>query len=322
MTFADLLPPGLSGETAIEIAAGLANFLAILAIYRAFAPDNSVNARARIHAKRRSELRADLLSSTRAARRQKSVGALRSLLDRLKLTRGEETRKASELLAQAGWRSHDALTIFLSLRLGLPLGLGLLAYILAPGLSSHMSPAIRALIAMVGIVTGSFAPTFFVKNAAQKRRQKIQRGLPDALDLFVICAEAGLSLDAAVGRVAREIGANSPELADELGLMAIELGFLPNRRDALTNLTKRIDMASIRGLVNTLAQTERYGTPLAQSLRVLASEFRNTRMMKAEEKAARLPATLTVPMIVFILPPLFVVLIGPAVIQVLASLHR
>jgi tight adherence protein C len=111
-------------------------------------------------------------------------------------------------------------------------------------------------------------------------------------------------------------------MADELGLTAIELGFLPDRRDALHNLARRVGTSDVRGLVNTLVQTEKYGTPLAQSLRVLATEFRDTRMMKAEEKAARLPATLTVPMIMFILPPLFVVLIGPAVLQVLATNWR
>jgi tight adherence protein C len=326
MNIPAIIPPGLTGETAIEIGAGIANFLALYALYKAFAPDNSVDARARGLAEKRRELRDTLLaparSSGRAAGRQKSITAVRALLERLKLTRGEEVRKASELLAQAGWRTSDALTVFLGFRLGMPLGLGILAYLLAPGFAHHISPMMRAMIGLIGIAAGAFAPTFYVKNAATKRRQKIQKGLPDALDLFVICAEAGLSLDAAVTRVAREIGASAPELGDELGLMSIELGFLPNRRDALNNLTKRVDMASIRGLVNTLVQTERYGTPLAQSLRVLASEFRNMRMMKAEEKAARLPATLTVPMIVFILPPLFVVLIGPAIIQVMSQLRH
>jgi len=322
MNIAALLPTAMSGETAVEIAAGVLNFLALLALYRAFAPSGSVNARARSHAKRRSELRATLLTPARAARRKKSVTAVRGLLERLKLTHGEEVKKASELLAQGGWRAPDALTIFLGLRLAMPLGLGILVYVMAPGILGHLSSTGRVLVGVLGIVGGGFAPSSFVKNACKKRQHKIQRGLPDALDLFVICSEAGLSLDAAADRVAREIGANAPELADELGLMAIELGFLPNRRDALVNLTKRVDLPSIRGLVNTLSQTERYGTPLAQSLRVLASEFRNTRMMKAEEKAARLPATLTVPMIIFILPPLFVVLIGPAIIQVLASLHK
>jgi tight adherence protein C len=149
----------------------------------------------------------------------------------------------------------------------------------------------------------------------------LRKQLPDALDLLVICAEAGLSLDAALTRVARELGGSAPQLADEFGLTSVELGFLPNRRQALLNLAKRTDLASVRGVVNTLVQTERYGTPLAHALRVLAAEFRDERMLKAEEKAARLPATLTVPMILFILPTLFLVLIGPAIIRTLETLH-
>ncbi len=148
------------------------------------------------------------------------------------------------------------------------------------------------------------------------------RGLPDGLDLMVICAEAGLSLDASLNRIAQEIGPSAPELADELALTAVELSFLPERRQALVNLENRSSLPAIRGVVNTLVQTEKYGTPLSQSLRVLSNEFRDTRMLRAEEKAARLPATLTVPMILFILPTLFIVLVGPAMIDVYDNLIR
>jgi tight adherence protein C len=137
---------------------------------------------------------------------------------------------------------------------------------------------------------------------------------------MVICTEAGLGLEAALYRVSDELGPNAPELADELHLTAIELGFLPDRRIALQNLTARTELPSIRGVVNALVQTEKYGTPLASSLRVLATEYRDERMLKAEEKAAKLPATLTVPMIVFILPTLFIVLLGPAILKALDSL--
>ena len=303
----------------IEMIVGLATFAAVYAFYRGLFPDGSMSGRVRSHLKRRRE---NPSGQVRAARRQKSVGMVRSLLEYLKLTRGEEVRKSTELLIQAGWRAPDALTIFLGLRLGLPVALGVLAFFIAPGVSHKMGILGRTGVGLAGIMLGAHGPSIAVKNAIQKRRDKIQLGLPDALDLLVICAEAGLGLEAAIGRVAREIGPSAPELADELGLTAVELGFLPNRRDALTNLTRRVDTTPVRNLVNTLAQTERYGTPLAQALRVLAGEFRNMRMMKAEEKAARLPATLTVPMMLFILPPLFVVLIGPAIIQILDKLHH
>jgi tight adherence protein C len=304
---------------AIEVIVGLASFGVAFALYRAIFPESAMSSRVHAHLEQRLE-RGKARSP--AARRQKSVGIVRALLERLRLTRGEEVRKSTELLVQAGWRAPDALTIFLGLRLALPLGLGILAFMLAPGISRHINLVTRICVGCAGVMAGAYAPSMMVKNTIQNRRQKIQMGLADALDLFVICAEAGLGLEAAISRVAREIGASAPELADELGLTAIELGFLPNRRDALANLTRRVDTASIRNLVNTLTQTERYGTPLAQSLRVLASEFRNMRMMRAEEKAARLPATLTVPMIVFVMPPLFSVLIGPAIIQIMASLHH
>jgi tight adherence protein C len=314
-------PAGIAGVTIVAITIGIATFGTLLSLYRAFSSNGLASERARSYIRRRREPCQATLGPARATGRQKSVGVMRRLLERLKLTRGEEVRKATELLAQAGWRTPDALTIFLSLRLAMPLGLGILAYILAPSLMAHATPSLRMLAGLAGIAAGAFAPSYFVKNASQKRQRQIQKALPDTLDLFVICSEAGLGLDTTIVRVGREIASNAPELADELSLTGIELGFLPNRRDALFNLTKRADTPSMRALVNTLVQTERYGTPLAQSLRMLAGEFRNLRMMKVEEKAARLPAILTVPMIVFILPALFVVLIGPAIIQVLSSLH-
>lgn len=323
MSLTHLLPDGVTPSLAIYLAAGLANLLALVILYRAFAPGEVVSARARAHARRRKELRTALLAQPRrSSRPQRPVTAVRALLERLKLTRGEEVRKAVDSLAQAGLRTPDALTIFLGLRLAAPPLMGIAAFIVAPLMAPHASAMLRGLAALAGAGAGAYAPTLYVGNAAKKRQQKIQKQLPDALDLFVICAEAGLGLDATFTRVAREIAPNGPELADEFGLTAIELGFLPNRRDALTNLAKRADMPSIRSLVNTLSQSERYGTPLAQSMRVLSEEFRGNRMMKAEEKAARLPATLTIPMIVFVLPPLFIILVGPAVIQVMATMHK
>jgi tight adherence protein C len=189
-------------------------------------------------------------------------------------------------------------------------------------LNGSLTTTYKLLGTVFSAVAGAYGPSVVLGNLIKRRQKKIQKSLPDALDLLVICAEAGLSLDGALTRVAREIAPASPEFADELGLTAIELGFLPNRTEALKNLLRRTDMPSIRGVVNTLAQTERYGTPLASSLRVLTAEFRDQRMMKAEEKAGRLPATLTVPMILFILPTLFVILVGPAAIQVIHTFRH
>jgi len=311
-----LLPFGLAPETALSLGLGAAAFATVVLLGRAFMPHDPMGARIKAHAKRRSQLRQQLISTPRKGRRA-HVSLLRDLVDRLKLTQGEESRSSADKLAQAGFRSRDALVVFLSLRLILPLILAGLAWLAVETTAPGMTMTYKLLLTVAGAVAGAYGPTVILGNLIKRRQKSIQKALPDALDLLVICAEAGLSLDGALTRVAREIAPASPELADEFGLTAIELGFLPNRTEALRNLQRRVDMASVRGVVNTLAQTERYGTPLASSLRVLTAEFRDQRMMKAEEKAGRLPATLTVPMILFILPTLFVILVGPAAIQVI-----
>jgi tight adherence protein C len=321
MSPTDFLPSGMTPETALSLALGIAAFTTVVLLGRVFMPHNPMGARIKAHARRRSQLRSELIATPRRAR-QRHVGLLRNLVDRLKLTQGEESRGSAEKLAQAGCRSRDALVVFLSIRLILPLVLGISAWVLIVSFKPDMATTYKLLVTVFAAVAGAYGPSLALGNMIKRRQKKIQKALPDALDLLVICAEAGLSLDGALTRVAREIGPATPELADELGLTAIELGFLPNRSEALKNLLRRTDMPSIRGVVNTLAQTERYGTPLASSLRVLTAEFRDARMMKAEEKAGRLPATLTVPMILFILPTLFIILVGPAAIQVVHTFRH
>ena len=316
----DLLPFALNPQTLVSVMTGLGTFVSILAVIRAFVPHDPMRVRLKQHAKRRSELRTELIATPRRGR-QAPVTLLRNLVERLKLTQGQESRGTAEKLAQAGLRTRDALVVFLSVRLVLPLVLSILTWIVIEALSPAMVTVYKLFATVVAAVAGAYGPSLLLGKLIARRQKAIQKALPDALDLMVICAEAGLSLDGSLTRVAREIGNSSPELADELGLTAIELGFLPNRTEALRNLQKRADIPSIRGVINTLVQTERYGTPLASSLRVLTAEFRDQRMMKAEEKAGRLPATLTVPMILFILPTLFIVLCGPAAINVMHTIR-
>jgi len=310
---------GLINETTIAIAAGIGVFITLLAFAQALMPSDPMAARLRSHKKRRDTLRQELLGNSAAdARRAAQISSLKQLLDRLKLLRGDEARKTSEQLAQAGWRSRDALAIYLGIRLASPF-VGAIGSLVAVWLFMPDATGMHKMLAMVGaVLLFGFAPVYGLKRAIKRRQNFLRKQIPDGLDLLVICAESGLSMDAAFARVARELGFSSPHLADEIGLTSVELGFLPNRRQALQNLAKRTDLPAVRGVVNTLVQTERYGTPLAHSLRVLSAEFRDERMLKAEEKAAKLPAVLTVPMILFILPVLFVVLIGPAIIQVIA----
>jgi tight adherence protein C len=184
------------------------------------------------------------------------------------------------------------------------------------------SPLKAYALAAGALVLSYKAPDLYLNNRIQKRSHAIRQALPDALDLLVICAEAGLTIDAAFARVAKELGRAYAELGEEFSLTAIELGFLTDRRQAFDNLATRIDLESIRGVATTMIQTEKYGTPLASSLRVLAAEFRHERMMRAEEKAARLPAIMTVPLILFILPVLFIVILGPAACSIHDTLMR
>jgi tight adherence protein C len=184
------------------------------------------------------------------------------------------------------------------------------------------SPMMRSGVLAVTVGLAYKGPELYIGNIATKRTKEIQKGLPDALDLLVICAEAGLTVDAAFNRVAKELGRAYPELGDEFALTAIELSFLNERRQAFNNLAYRVNLDAVKGVVTTMIQTERYGTPLASALRVLSAEFRNERMMRAEEKAARLPAIMTIPLILFILPTLFVVILGPAACSISDNLLK
>ncbi|HEY3918614.1 MAG TPA: type II secretion system F family protein [Stellaceae bacterium] len=249
-----------------------------------------------------------------------SLATLKRIVEALKLTRGEEAQSTADKLAKAGYRSREALVIYMGIRLLLPVALTSLVFVIVA--LFHLAVAQLAMSGVSIAAGATYLPPTVLKRLTAARNRRFTRALPDVLDLLVICAEGGLSLDGALNRVSREFRRFLPEMADELGLAAIELGFLPDRRDALMNLAKRVDIPGMQSLVHTLVQTERYGTPLAQSLRALSTELRDERMLKAEEKAAKLPATMTVPMIIFILPAVFIVLIGPAALSIFHVMHH
>jgi tight adherence protein C len=318
-----LFSGGLRMEDLIVAMTAISTFLVIFAVWRTLLMRDPMAPRLKALARRRQGLREEMLATRKRSGelRADHVNFMRSVIDRFSLMRSSITDQATLKLENAGWRSRDALIAYVFFKFVLPIAAGLGALAFFHGLNPYdMEPMVRTLSSLVVVVLMAYAPDIYIKNATDKRRTAMQKALPDALDLMVICAEAGLSLDAALARVSREIGPAHPELADELGLTSVELGFLPERAKALENLARRSGLSSVRGLVNTLMQTEKYGTPLSNSLRVLSAEFRNERMLKAEAKAARLPAILTVPMIVFIMPALFVVLLGPAIIRTIDGL--
>ena len=318
----EYLPFGLTSDSLLVSLLALMAFTVVIAIWFGLIERSPLESRARNIASRRNELKSTLLASKpRARRRAESVGFMKRVVNTLRLLQDQQVSKLRDRLAQAGYRSQDAIIIFVFFKALMPAGLGIVSFIIFYIVKiGEFQPAINLLIVCASCLFGFLAPDLYVSNTTAKRQQRLAKALPDGLDLLVICAESGLSLDAGLERVAREIGNASPDLAEELQLTSVELGFLPERRHALLNLNRRTNLSAIRGVVNTLVQTEKYGTPLSQSLRVLANEFRDQRLLRAEEKAARLPATLTVPMIVFILPVLFIVLVGPAIISVMDSM--
>ncbi len=315
---ADWLPPGVGLDDVIVLLASLAALAMFFAMWQALRPNSPFERRLEQIIHRKETLRQSMLANRRSPHRRTPVGLMREAVTRLDLLRSRHAAEARQMLARAGIRSQDAMVKYLFAQISLPFLFGSL--ILADTHVLHLMPLppqFGFLPAMGAILFGFWAPKIYLRNAADKRAKQLQLALPDGLDLMVICAEAGLSLDATLVRVSRELGNTWPELAEEYAITAAELTFLPERRTAFENLNARTDSDGIRGVVNTLQQTAKFGTPLAQSLRVLASEMRTARMTRAEEKAARLPALLTIPMIVFILPTLFIVLLGPAAINVM-----
>jgi tight adherence protein C len=296
----------------------VAAFAVLLAIYAATTARDPMSRRVKALNDRREQLKAGITASTKRraklVQRNDTTDRIRSLLSNLKVLQDEQVKAAQIKLMQAGIRSKEWAVAVIFGRLVLPIVFGGLIVYLVYGtdMFATYSPLKRYGIVAVTFILSYKAPDLYLKNKITKRTDAIRKGLPDALDLLVICAEAGLTVDAAFQRVARELGRAYPELGDEFTMTAIELGFLTERRQAFENLSTRVKLDAIKGVVTTMVQTEKYGTPLASALRVLSAEFRHERMMRAEEKAARLPAIMTVPLILFILPTLFVVILGPA----------
>jgi tight adherence protein C len=296
----------------------LALMALLVAIYAGMTVRDPMAKRVKALNERREQLKAGITASTRKRTRlnhsSRTTDQMRTFLGSLKVLQDKQLKEAQTKLMQAGIRSKDVAIAVIFGRMVLPIVIGgtfifgvyVLDWFPTWGGFKHY------LLVSGALLLSYKAPDLIVQNKITKRTAAIRKGLPDALDLLVICAEAGLTVDAAFHRVAKELGKGYPELGDEMALTGIELGFLTDRRTAFENLAQRVNLDSIRGVVTTMIQTEKYGTPLASALRVLSAEFRHDRMMKAEEKAARLPAIMTVPLILFILPVLFIVILGPA----------
>jgi len=249
--------------------------------------------------------------------RQRPSTLLKRLVDTLNLTSWLSTETAKETLAKAGFRGAGAEYAFVTGRLLAPIGFAIFATVYIFFFAHWEQPlAIKLGGVMAAIYLGVKAPEIYLRNATQKRQKSLERAYPNTLDLMLICAESGMSIEHTMRKVSSEIGVESVEMAEELTLLAAEMSYLQDRRTAFENLNGRTGLESIRSLTTVLIQSERYGTPLGAALRVLSQESRDHRMNLAEKKAAALPPTLTVPMILFFLPGLFAAILTPAAIQI------
>jgi len=249
--------------------------------------------------------------------RQTDQGFKKRVVDRLNLSKLLEDPKVVESLAQAGFRGPRPLTTFYFFRFTMPFVMAaFVAFYLFAINDFGLTGMMRVAAVVGGFVAGFYLPNLYISNRAAKRRQSIVQAFPDSLDLLLICVESGMSIEAAITKVGAEIGGQSIDLAEEFTLMSAELSYLPERRQAYEGFAKRTNHPGIKSVSTAMIQAEKYGTPLGQALRVMAKENRELRLAAAEKKAAALPAKLTVPMIVFFLPVLFVVILGPAIIKI------
>lgn len=301
------------------LAAG-ACFATIVTIAAPSLAEDKLGSRLKEVAKKREELRkrsrAELAKGAGSLQHKDANSFAKSLVNKLNLQKALADDTLAEKLVRAGLRGNAAQTMFYFYRAALPIGFALaaLAYVIFMG--QELSFQMKLVAVVGGLAAGFYAPNIYLKNLADNRRTKIMSSFPDSLDMMLICVESGMSIEMALQRVGQEIATASVELAEEFSLTTAELSYLPERRMAYENLARRTNHPGVKAVAMALTQAEKYGTPVGQALRVMAKENRDLRLAEAEKKAASLPPKLTVPMIVFFLPVLFAVIIGPALIQV------
>ena len=314
------LPRWLSVDDFYVLLTGATAFLCVLAISSSFSDRNPMMSKIRAIQERRQNLQKESRAPKGRKKPETSVNFMRAVVIRFQLLKKNQVGHLEAKLIEAGFRSNDAIYVLTFFNLITPIILGIIGFFYMrykQQLPGAVPSTMNFVWPILGAYLGLKLPGYYVGHVRKKRYASIQKALSDTLDLMTICAEAGLSLATMLDRVSKELAMTYPEISEELMLTSIEIGFLPDRNKALTNLAERCTLQEVRGISSVLIQTEKYGTPIAQALRVLANEFRQTRMLRAEQKAARLPALMTVPMILFILPTLFIVIIAPAAVKLM-----
>ena len=305
-------------ESIASLLVALAVFGTAMTVFLPLLQGNKLETRLKAVSMQREKLRKQSRAAleNKKGLRRKDDSAIGSISSKLNLAKALEDPNLQDTLNKAGMRGPGPVSAFYFARMTLPfvgmiLVFGYVFFVNDFG----MQPMMKYSSILFGAAGGFYAPNIYVSNLAQKRQKSLMRAFPDALDMLLICVEAGMSIELGFHKVSQEIGSASPELAEEFGLTVAELSYLPERRQAYENLAKRTGHEGVKAVCMALGQAERYGTPLGDALRVMAKENRDMRMSEAEKKAAALPAKLTVPMIVFFLPVLFLVVLGPAYIK-------
>jgi len=305
----------------LTVLIAILTFATLFTLLGSFTGGAKLENRMKAVADRREELRRrsrqQIAQGAAGSLRHTDQGFKKRVVERLNLSKLLEDPKVVESLAQAGYRGPKPLTTYYFFRLTMPFIMGTLVAVYLFAVNDFgLTGMVRFAAVVFGFAAGFYLPNVYIKNKADKRRQSIVQAFPDSLDLLLICVESGMSIEAAITKVGAEIGGQSIDLAEEFTLLSAELSYLPERRQAYEGFAKRTNHPGIKSVATAMIQAEKYGTPLGQALRVMAKENRELRLAAAEKKAAALPAKLTVPMIVFFLPVLFVVILGPAIIKI------
>lgn len=310
-------------QLVVTILAAVATFATVLTLTLPLLSRDRTHQRMRVMATERDKMRAARMAEFAkdggtARLRQTNKGFMQQIVDKLNLRSAFESDEIKSKLKMAGLRGQAPLVAYMFFRLVMPIIVMIVAFFYVFWVAKlAYPPLVKAGMAIGAGYLGFYLPNMFIQNLVQRRQQAIGQAFPDALDMLLICVQAGMSVEAAFGKVAKEVGSQSLELAEEFSLTTAELSYLQDRRQAFDNLGKRTGVVTIKAVATALIQAERYGTPVSQALRVMAKESRDMRMSEAEKKAAALPPKLTVPMIIFFLPVLFIVILGPAALQVL-----
>ena len=306
----------------VTLLSAVAAMATVITIAMPYVFGDNLERRMKLVAVERNKIRArereKLASGDRVQLRQSPKAYMQTIVEQLNLRKWLGENEIRATLIQAGYRGQGPYITFLFFRMIMPIAMFLFAILYLFVIIDLKQPAmVRFAVSIAAAWIGMRIPALFLKNLITRRQHSIRRAFPDALDLLLICVESGMSIDAAFRKVSEEIGSQSIALAEELTLTTAELSYLQDRRTAYDNLSARTNIDGVKAVCTALVQAERYGTPLGQALRVLAQENRDMRMSEAEKKAAALPPKLTVPMILFFLPVLFIVILGPAAIRVM-----